>query len=1121
MRIVWILLLFAIAACHLTTTVSCFPTTSTRITSTTDSLSTLYNNNNNRREPVPDELLLLDAETVSSSYRIAKSVLNSHPSHMVMGGGGGSHLVESRDAITGSSSSTASTDRLEFVAFQQHALDADYSDANYTGPAPVLHNRVSFSHSALYSASYAFQMQQQNSGGGSGGEGGQESSVGPTGLISSHDNMFSITYLGSPPAQVRAVVEEACKVWTAQFNLDSIVTVVTLRVSWSALGSNVLGSAGPSYGWLYPSTGFYYPDALIGQLTSEDQNPNAPDIVMTLNSAFSGWHMDLGSPPPSGKHDLFSVVLHELGHGLGVIGFTTSSGGYAGNGVSLFVYDNYVYSYNGNKVYDSAALSSSTTLKNRVTASAGIFFEDGAPAQTATHDSRLYGPSTFQPGSSVYHLDETLYPAGNVDSLMTPILHAAERVSSVGPRTLEILETIGWDVRSCDDYGANCATCAMADCVWCPDSTTPGDPQTGACVKSVSQCEALGASYNSTLTVTQSDSCPSCTVDADCDDPNNFCVTGTCEGSLPSTYCSLTTAVCDDQMDCTENLCDSSVGCVYFDVSNSCEMVAECGQSYGRVGPEDVLSVKSELVERLEVDASQQEIVFDLELSDGQGGSVNTTLRGTSDDRIITEIAVHLYMDKVDGTCAYPARNGQAYASELSVSLVLFTNSTSNTTVHLIRSTDEAQHVYGSYRKDGVVPQSGLWIYRPEDGVGGDPSVDQDLQEDYELYPENYVRLLIVTLDDRNPLGVRAPYPRSGAFHPDQPLLDAFRGESVFQTWKLVVGDSDQGDPVCFYNATLEFTTRPANASEIRISSELNPELDHCVLCTRLYQDDDDGGRDGDANQDSGYQSHDARTLLPSSSYPVIEGFRFGGLNMQKAYRAIPANFFELGSDAYSTLSTDTLGLNFTLCDPSSNSSFTLDLLSDANVGLHGNDTVLNNVAVNHDLRLCATAPITVTYSNVPNRPHELWDIEAVLSESPKVPQLLRSYGTLMLQTYEACNATVSTADNTTDSVHACSYGGPCEASLYAKLRLEFYQQGKPRGNPLYKRVLDEDQPPGYRLTTQKLLNAQACTWQPVIREIHNVTDHYENALDHIVVYQHGLVFHREASLASIVDPCV
>ena len=61
-------------------------------------------------------------------------------------------------------------------------------------------------------------------------------------------------------------------------------------------------------------------------------------------------------------------------------------------------------------------------------------------------EPQLYASSLWEQGSSYTHLDETSFPAGNVNSLMTPYFDRQEAIHNPGAVTLGMLEDMGWSI---------------------------------------------------------------------------------------------------------------------------------------------------------------------------------------------------------------------------------------------------------------------------------------------------------------------------------------------------------------------------------------------------------------------------------------------------------------------------------------------------------------------------------------------------------------------------------------------------------------------------------------------------------------------------------------------------
>ena len=57
---------------------------------------------------------------------------------------------------------------------------------------------------------------------------------------------------------------------------------------------------------------------------------------------------------------------------------------------------------------------------------------------------KIFAPAVFQGGSSYSHLNEATFPAGNVNSLMTPAIGRGETILNPGPATLAIFKQMGW-----------------------------------------------------------------------------------------------------------------------------------------------------------------------------------------------------------------------------------------------------------------------------------------------------------------------------------------------------------------------------------------------------------------------------------------------------------------------------------------------------------------------------------------------------------------------------------------------------------------------------------------------------------------------------------------------------
>lgn len=256
---------------------------------------------------------------------------------------------------------------------------------------------------------------------------------------------FEVTYTGFSPA-AEAAFQAAVDTWACL-----VASPVPIRVAarWEPLAPTTLGSAGP---FLVrdvdgvPLSGTWYPGALADAFAGRDTAPRTPDIDAAFNSQFSDWHVDPQSPPPPGAFDLYTVVLHELGHGLGVIGGLAVEGGagVVGSGASRgpYVFDWFAEDAVGTRLLDPLVYpEGSVELADALTS--GVWF-DGAVVGRTGGRVRLHTPRPWTPGASYSHFDEATYAAGSPDGLMTPFIRRGESVDAPGAQTCAMLADLGW-----------------------------------------------------------------------------------------------------------------------------------------------------------------------------------------------------------------------------------------------------------------------------------------------------------------------------------------------------------------------------------------------------------------------------------------------------------------------------------------------------------------------------------------------------------------------------------------------------------------------------------------------------------------------------------------------------
>ena len=222
--------------------------------------------------------------------------------------------------------------------------------------------------------------------------------------------------------------------------------------------SGTLGSAGPTSANRdfvgAPVAGTWYPIALANALAGVDFLPNSNHINAKFSSNIgtqgcmesSGWYYGLDASPPPGKIDFVSVLLHELGHGLGFLTFVDRATGAKFSGYD----DTYMRHLERHgstppgfpSMTDAQRLAASIDTGNlhwtgaNVRAASGTLF-----VGTVGDHVRMYAPNPVVPGSSVSHWDTVLSPNQMMEPSYTVPIHAPSL-------ELQLFKDIGWGVNT-------------------------------------------------------------------------------------------------------------------------------------------------------------------------------------------------------------------------------------------------------------------------------------------------------------------------------------------------------------------------------------------------------------------------------------------------------------------------------------------------------------------------------------------------------------------------------------------------------------------------------------------------------------------------------------------------
>ena len=288
-------------------------------------------------------------------------------------------------------------------------------------------------------------------------------------IIAATDSATIIVNYNGPGWTVEAqdAFAYAAGIWEA---LISSPVPIEVDATFNPLPTGVLGGAGATKIYMNfanaPQTDTWYPVATANSLAGTDLNGDEAEIVAQFSSTYSSWYFGTGSTPID-KINFASVVLHELGHGLGFFGsmrVDDGSGGIECNGilgVGCYGYENpsdqldypMIYDFSTENGVGDALLSipNDSAALGSALISNDIYF-NSASAIIVNGGSRvpLYAPSSWQPGSSYSHLAESYNPTEH--ALMTYSIAKGETIYSPGSVTLCMFSDMGWTVvETCPD----------------------------------------------------------------------------------------------------------------------------------------------------------------------------------------------------------------------------------------------------------------------------------------------------------------------------------------------------------------------------------------------------------------------------------------------------------------------------------------------------------------------------------------------------------------------------------------------------------------------------------------------------------------------------------------------
>ncbi len=289
-------------------------------------------------------------------------------------------------------------------------------------------------------------------------------------LFVTHSNIFDVYYTGAFSQSAKNSLDYTVGIWERFLEIrdDNNPNTPTPRLQFVANWEIILPKEDKksiitkafttpiknSYGLQNSDTTINTssPQALVNGITGIDnQQPEADDINITFNSTLN-WNYrenDNSRNPTSTEYDFVSTALHELAHGLGFASNADYTEGDKRGGFSIrpSVFDTKLVNAEGQNLIN---LPNNSTQLGQALTSGNVFFEGQyAIANNGGKRPEINAPNSWEPGSSISHLNSETYGGsvnGERNSLMTPAPPAGKFIRQPDAITLSILKDMGWQI---------------------------------------------------------------------------------------------------------------------------------------------------------------------------------------------------------------------------------------------------------------------------------------------------------------------------------------------------------------------------------------------------------------------------------------------------------------------------------------------------------------------------------------------------------------------------------------------------------------------------------------------------------------------------------------------------
>ncbi len=293
-----------------------------------------------------------------------------------------------------------------------------------------------------------------------------------------NEQIFEVEYISDSenvcssadwPTEAVNAFEYALNIWAMHIHSDIPIRV---RATWKGFDSvgdrTTLGGASPSLVVQIPGVGvpntwysLAHMTALSGEPIRDRIDDLNHDISVNMNCNFERWYFGTDGDTPATLIDFVTVVLHELGHGIGFIGSVFSEEGSntaewgSGDPIVPYIFDRFAVDGNDKDLIDYE--NPSTELREAITGERGGIYLDGTELNLTLLDeaadrAKLFSPPDYQRGSTYSHFDQALF-TNTPNALMRPGIDRALAIHTPGPLFCGFLRDMEWPLgEACLQY---------------------------------------------------------------------------------------------------------------------------------------------------------------------------------------------------------------------------------------------------------------------------------------------------------------------------------------------------------------------------------------------------------------------------------------------------------------------------------------------------------------------------------------------------------------------------------------------------------------------------------------------------------------------------------------------